>query len=236
LGNPVVVKVLPPPPRSSEAEKDEAERHQKAAVERGLLYFTVVLAIATLGLMVATIGLVVFAKRTAEETRILQRAYLSANPHGVYSLRVNHAQADVGFQNVGRLPARNARWKINVTANDLKFVPGEVAIDESVPGGVIVPGTEWKQFGRTEGGVITREILNVLGRDKDIELQPEQERYIYVWGAVLYDDGFGTRRRTRFCHRYDFRGFQTGGDPYWPGAMIRAVGFVRYHEHGNDAE
>src|SRR3546814_6825651 len=28
------------------------------------------------------------------------------------------------------------------------------------------------------------------------------ESFIFVWGIVYYDDGFGGRRFTRFCHRY----------------------------------
>src|SRR3546814_2864423 len=34
------------------------------------------------------------------------------------------------------------------------------------------------------------------------------ESFIFVWGIVYYDDGFGGRRFTRFCHRY-------------PGACVR---------------
>jgi hypothetical protein len=27
--------------------------------------------------------------------------------------------------------------------------------------------------------------------------------YYYVWGKVIYDDGFGVERHTTFCHRYN---------------------------------
>src|SRR3546814_19268099 len=34
------------------------------------------------------------------------------------------------------------------------------------------------------------------------------ESFIFVWGSVYYDEGFGGRRLTKFCHRY-------------PGACVR---------------
>ena len=77
---PFIVKVLPPAPGSPEAAKDEQEHRDKSSIDRGLLYFTGVLAVATIGLMIATIGLVGFAKQQSKETRILQRAYMGALP------------------------------------------------------------------------------------------------------------------------------------------------------------
>lgn len=64
-----------------------------------------------------------------------------------------------------------------------------------------------------------------------------KEGYIYVWGSVAYDDGFGRVCETAFCHRYNIA---AGDDavvmssdrnnrdyiPHWDG---------RYHQHGNEA-
>lgn len=66
--------------------------------------------------------------------------------------------------------------------------------------------------------------------------------WVYVWGTVHYDDGFGNERHTNFCHRYDTHGFS----PSVPGmspqqalqlgrAAISPEGAV-YHQHGNDAD
>ena len=41
------------------------------------------------------------------------------------------------------------------------------------------------------------------------------DSWLYVWGEVRYDDGFGNTRFTKFCHRYNFAGI--------PGKMLAAV-------------
>jgi hypothetical protein len=57
------------------------------------------------------------------------------------------------------------------------------------------------------------------------------ENWLYVWGRVEYDDGFGSARFTQFCHRYNMSGAELGlvseGIPIWN---------ARYHVHGNDAD
>jgi hypothetical protein len=59
---PVIVKILPAVPGTPEAEESRREQNQKSAVDRGLLWFTAMLAVATFALVVATIGLVFSAK------------------------------------------------------------------------------------------------------------------------------------------------------------------------------
>ncbi len=40
--------------------------------------------------------------------------------------------------------------------------------------------------------------------DAEGDLKNKRGWYLYVWGAVLYDDGFGgDDRGTRFCYRYN---------------------------------
>jgi hypothetical protein len=95
---------------------------------------------------------------------------------------------------------------------------------------VIHSGFEMRQWGRT---AISRQ-----------EFQNFQENniWLYVWGAIHYDDGFGNERHTNFCHRYDARGFS----PSVSGissqqtlqlgrAAISTEGAI-YHQHGNGAD
>jgi len=54
-----------------------------------------------------------------------------------------------------------------------------------------------------------------------------RNRFLYVWGLVKYEDGFGKKRFTRFCHRYNVAA-ETD-------MRISAID-ARHHEHGNDAD
>jgi hypothetical protein len=87
---------------------------------------TVLIAYYTLILKEATDHLGVIAIKTADvqerDTKILQRAYLSAEPRGVSTFLApddtspgDRVVGHVGFRNVGRLPARNVRWFLKMT-------------------------------------------------------------------------------------------------------------------------
>jgi hypothetical protein len=54
------------------------------------------------------------------------------------------------------------------------------------------------------------------------------ENWLYIWGEVRYDDGFGVNRFTKFCHRYHLRASASGD-------RIKAK-HARYHIYGNDAD
>jgi hypothetical protein len=57
------------------------------------------------------------------------------------------------------------------------------------------------------------------------------ESWLYIWGAVHYDDGFGNERTTKFCFRYNMAGASRD---------VANEGFpkenARYHVYGNDAD
>src|SRR6266849_1467603 len=74
--DPLVVKVLPPVPGTPEATERRRDQDQKSATDRGLVWFTAVLSIATLALMFVTGGLVFLGQRQMEDARIIQRAYV----------------------------------------------------------------------------------------------------------------------------------------------------------------
>lgn len=57
--------------------------------------------------------------------------------------------------------------------------------------------------------------------------------YLYVWGIIGYDDGFGKNRTTKFCHRYNWIAREPEQPP---GHTAVSEKHGRYHEHGNDAD
>ena len=164
------------------------------------------------------------------DTEIIQRAYLSAYPLGVdpFDAAAN-AEGHVGIRNVGHLPARNVRWFIDVTtSSDSRRT--QFSIGQLSGNNVIHSGSEMKQCGRT--AVSRQEFQNFQ----------ENNIWVYVWGAIHYDDGFGNERHTNFCHRYDARGFSpsvAGLSSQQTAQLGRAAisteGMI-YHQHGNDAD
>lgn len=215
---PVVVKILPPAPGSPEAARDEEERTQKSSIDRGLLYFTAVLAVATIALVVVTLGLVGFASRQSEETRILQRAYVSVNPEGIQTDSLGKVLGHVLFENAGHLPARDFRWSVKVTKDGSgDWTPPKI-VDADLEGFAVLPvGAKWK-----------------MGSS---ECNPKPDfywDYVYVWGRVEYTDGFDVPRHTEFCHRYLWGMHKTWVENGMPVDAI-STDHARFHVNGNDA-
>lgn len=71
-----------------------------------------------------------------------------------------------------------------------------------------------------------------------------QGNYIFVWGVVYYEDGFGEKRFTKFCHRYSESMIELDiADTMPPSLKFRTREGVligpekaRIHTHGNDAD
>src|SRR5690242_12313543 len=159
----------------------------------GLVIFIGILALFTA-------ILAIFTKSLWEDARILQRAYIAVEPLGIQQIKngsdlIGH----VGLKNAGRLPARKVSWFINIRFGHsgeerddffpLEFGKGNIVI---APGAVATRSSELR---------VKVQALNEfsgVGRDR------ERSTYLYVWGAVEYDDGFGTMRTIKFCHRYNW--------------------------------
>jgi hypothetical protein len=101
----------PTEPGTPEANERQREQDQKLAIDRGLLWFTAVLSVATLALMVATVGLVVYAARQLRDTRQsaadtmeARRAHVSG---GANWIKTDDEQLFlvVTINNYGRTPA-----------------------------------------------------------------------------------------------------------------------------------
>lgn len=170
------------------------------------------------------------AQARQSDTEIVQRAYLSAYLLGVDPFDASaYAEGRVGVRNVGRLPTRKVRWFIDVaTSSDGKRV--HFPVGQYSGNNVVHAGAEMAQCGPA-----------AISRQEFLSFQANN-LWVYVWGTVHYDDGFGNERHTNFCHRYDTHGFS----PSVPGmspqqalqlgrAAISPEGAV-YHQHGNDAD
>jgi hypothetical protein len=165
-------------------------------------------------------------RRTAEaqeglvkDTRILQRAYLSANPHGIgLTASGESLLGHVQIENVGHLPARNVSgfYSIDLSSNGAKK---DFNFEQSAPSGRIVLPPGAKMILGTPG----IELSNVL------DLEQDGDCYLYVWGKVSYEDGFGRSRHTNFCHRYNYKSSV-------PPRYDVAAESARYHAFGNEAD
>jgi hypothetical protein len=193
---------------------DGIERHDgliAAAATLAIAVFTFTLWRSTDKLWTASKAA---SERQEQDTRILQRAYISVEPCGVSQWLSDHRTPEaqfighIGIRNVGNLPAREISWSIHMKWSE----SGEISdfpITEPRYGGhnVLPPGSIMRHGG---------------------PMKPWRPAgYFYVWGDVIYGDGFGHQRTTQFCHRYNCRRFARGGI---------APEYGRHHHYGNDAD
>ena len=61
-----------------------------------------------------------------KDTRILQRAYISANMAGIANTTDGPLIGHVIFKNVGRLPARKFCWLVKISVGDEGFTPPKI--------------------------------------------------------------------------------------------------------------
>ena len=157
--------------------------------------FTFTLKRSTDSLRIATTNI---ATAQTEETRILQRAYISVDPLGVTKfVSGDHAAALVGFRNVGNLPAKNVSWIVcRVFSKKFRPSPRIFRVNEKHmdPAVNIAPGSQARKGSRP----ITIRRFKGFQQGGGVS-----NRYLFVWGLVRYDDGFGKQRFNRFCHRYN---------------------------------
>lgn len=170
------------------------------------------------------------ARARNRETEIIRRAYLSIYPLGIDPFdAAAYAEGHIGIRNVGHLPARKVRWFIEVTpSSDGKRV--HFPFGPLTGNNVVHATSEMRQCGRV--AISRQEFQNFA----------ENNLWIYVWGTVRYDDGFGNDRYSNFCHRYDTKGF-TSRTPTLSfeqtsqlGRATIAAEAATYHQSGNEAD
>jgi hypothetical protein len=166
---------------------------------------------------------------TWKDTRILQRAYIAVEPLGIH-LMANGSSliGHVGTKNAGHLPARKLNWLISIKhslngAEPESFFPLEKGNGKIV----VAPGTVATQATNTNVSVQTL-LTECAAEAAKGERALEIDVFLYVWGAVRYDDGFKRTRSTKFCHRYNWKTRD--------GRYEIAARDARYHDHGNDAD
>lgn len=183
-------------------------------------YHDEITAVSTFVIGVFTVILAYVAWRQTKDTKILQRAYLSVRSVGIHMMRNrNEAVAHIEICNAGNLPATKVKWFIKHTlcnkgdwkigSIDARLVYGS--------GNIIAPHAKMRQGGDPIA----------VGPDY---LRVQEGLYLYVWGAVTYNNGFLWRKRTTtFCHRYHCVNFSQWG--------FMAMGGVtaRDHHYGNSA-
>jgi hypothetical protein len=155
----------------------------------------------------------------AKDTRILQRAYLSVKAAGVEGVDKDGKMmsCDLVFHNVGNLPARRVRWFITSVFSGEESLRNFPIVDSDYIGNhVISPGTEIRQGTPLHGFWVDAARLRV------------GDEWLYVWGDVRYDDGFGNERFTKFCYRYNV-------DRAGPTDRWFKPKHARSHTYGNEA-
>jgi hypothetical protein len=125
------------------------------------------------------------------------------------------------FDNVGHLPARRVKWFIERMFSDERWFNEFPIKDDRFEGNIVIaPGTRVKKGGHQ---IDTDAVMAAIRRPGAC--------WLYVWGRVLYDDGFGNDRFTDFSFRYNMAAYMGAGDR--PGI---AEEDGRYHVYGNDAD
>jgi hypothetical protein len=197
--------------------------------------YTLVLSLFSGLLVVVTVGLIwvgwrqarltrEIADRQVRDTEILQRAYISADLGGINPFRStggasgggHRVVGHVNFRNVGHLPSRNVSCFM-----DCKVSKNDAERDFPIPSAEQF----WGNYVIPPGSVMKQGTNYVIVEDGNAG-------YVYVWGEILYDDGFGKRRRTTFCHRYNCIMLHKM-DAHGYGINIEDG---RYHEYGNSTD
>ncbi len=143
------------------------------------------------------------ASEQARKTRILHRAYVNVVPRGLAPFISGNGMlsCDVAFYNGGSLPARNVRWFI-----DRKFSTdghlNDFPTASNFSGDNIIPAKTEMTKGTKAIDSAELDSFKKGGGAKD--------RWLYVWGRVSYNDGFGRDRYTDFCFRYNLAGTKEG--------------------------
>lgn len=163
-------------------------------------------------------------KSVQQNTERELRAYLAVEPAGINQLigkfeGIGH----VTVRNVGKIPAHNVTVRVHTRLSGDLNEKMLVDKDDRRAERSIQPGAQMRR-----------------GSD---EPQPVDQlcnpgKYVFVWGVVYYDDGYGNRRFTNFCHRYETASYNRNEDWNSVARTSRAIigpDKARYHHTGNDS-
>ena len=161
------------------------------------------------------------------------RAYLAVQPGGIKQTAQQSAVGDVVITNLGHLPAHAVHAVVRIRMYKTKDVRKFEVSEKWFPAErTIHPGDSMRRS--STGSIDPRKIY-------------KSNAYVFVFGTVYYNDGFGKPRFTRFCHRYPAARVILEGRPMMPGrpefgtmqtfaeTLIDASD-ARHHQYGNDAD
>lgn len=172
-------------------------------------------------------------EHSEESTRQQLRAYVSVNPDGINRADSGEAIAHIIVKNWGKIAAKSVEVYVqSIISMDKDSQYFTVPDRSNMVSRVVQPADEMRQG--------TQEIFAVADIDN-------VEVFIFVWGVVYYEDGFGQKRFTRFCHRYPGARVRRRPIDFNATGMARMMGEVyeerlidpkdaRHHQYGNDAD
>jgi len=167
---------------------------------------------------------------TKRDTKILQRAYIAVEPLGIHLMQngtelIGH----VAIKNAGHLPARKVSWLVNIHASESGEERDSLFPLQHGKGNIVIaPGAVATRD--SEKGVQMQTLNELSGAEAGVDRERERSTYLYVWGAVNYDDGFKKMRTTKFCHRYNWITRKQHDKP-----CVIAAADARYHDYANGA-
>ena len=219
---PFFVQTIPDTDSAQRAAREAEDRAEKQAADRALARWTAALFLATLGLFVATGVLGYFAHRQLQDNdralKITNRAYLVVEPDGLIppfgEFEGHVVIGHIRIRNVGHVLARGVKWfKTIALSPDGNKTDFHIRNEDFEGNNTVLPETAM-----TQG-------------TSQVTLAPKG--FIYVWGEVRYDDGFGQRRFTKFCHRYNRQSLTKMENR---STYHVAADLARFHERGNEAD
>lgn len=232
---PCVTAILSAQHENQRAESDLSAQTQMA----NWAFWLLIVTLGSTGITLAGIWFVrenLIAVRTAnasareaydlaERSSIRQlRAYLNVSPEGINPLRVRkEVVGHILLKNVGHVIAKEVRLVVNLVASaNRDYDPAIEHATSNVPNpiGALLPNAEVRRGSRQ----------TVARSEIDPNFSPPL--YVFVWGKVQYEDGFGNSCTTNFCHRYSSE--STNVDYMSESSSISKM-VCRIHETGNDA-
>jgi hypothetical protein len=178
------------------------------------------LVFATIGLGIVTaLGI----RNQSRDTKIIQRAYLSVEPYGIapwvsfgsQGKSADEGVAHFGIHNRGNLPATKVRWFVDMAfSSNHQLRETDMKLGEYVGDGIVIP---------------QRVVIRQGGPHRPFE----SEDFAYVWGKVVYNDGFVDGRSITFCHRYNMKRLTVDEES---GQKRLQKKYGRFHEYGNHTD
>ncbi|HXQ51140.1 MAG TPA: hypothetical protein VN802_08615 [Stellaceae bacterium] len=176
--------------------------------------------------ILATVGFLQFLVYRGQlaATKAMQRAFIAVEADGVEDFFGVRPVAKVKIINTGNLPATGMDWTVfyDIGMDHRRKVFRIDETDMERGTNLLAPKAEMRRFQ-----------YRALNYD-EIDLFYCCDGAVYVYGIVYYFDGFGTKRWTKFCHRYDKHCFRY--DAHMRPKRNLSGRSARQHQFGNGTD